>query len=152
MAGHSPSKTGVNALMSRPSTSYLLKCSKDVDARHKAGHDTVERPRFARPGRTSLIQLFIPSENAALVERNAPVRSKISRDVFALRDAIADADETRRLALDALDCIRKRIAQTFDQLKHRQIGVREFAPEQPGTAAARQHGFKIAEIFRRPLV
>jgi len=37
MAGHSPSKTGVNALMSRPST--FLEIKKDVDARHKAGHD-----------------------------------------------------------------------------------------------------------------
>jgi hypothetical protein len=36
MAGHSPSKTGVNALMSRPST-FCRK--KNVDARHKAGHD-----------------------------------------------------------------------------------------------------------------
>jgi hypothetical protein len=38
MAGHSPSKTGVNALMSRPSTTFLPK-KQDVDARHKAGHD-----------------------------------------------------------------------------------------------------------------
>src|SRR6185312_10035089 len=108
MAGHSPSKTGVNALMSRLSTSYLLKCSKDVDARHKAGHDTVERPRFARPGRASLIQLFISSENPALVERNAPLRSEISRDALALRDAVADADKLGRLALDALDGVGKR--------------------------------------------
>jgi predicted small integral membrane protein len=38
MAGHSPSKTGVNALLSRPSTSCFTR-RKDVDARHKAGHD-----------------------------------------------------------------------------------------------------------------
>jgi hypothetical protein len=38
MAGHSPSKTGVNALLSRPSTPYLL-VRKDVDARDKRGHD-----------------------------------------------------------------------------------------------------------------
>jgi hypothetical protein len=25
--------------LSRPSTSFLLKCRQDVDARHKAGHD-----------------------------------------------------------------------------------------------------------------
>jgi hypothetical protein len=37
MAGHSPPKTGVNALLTRPSI-VLLSC-KDVDARHKAGHD-----------------------------------------------------------------------------------------------------------------
>ena len=35
-----PSKTGVNALMSRPSTPCSLKLSKkDVDARDKRGHD-----------------------------------------------------------------------------------------------------------------
>jgi hypothetical protein len=40
MAGHSPSKTGVNALMSRPSTPCLLKRrKKGVDARDERGHD-----------------------------------------------------------------------------------------------------------------
>src|ERR1044071_2720126 len=39
MAGRSPSKTGVNALLSRPSTSCFLGMIEDVDARHKAGHD-----------------------------------------------------------------------------------------------------------------
>jgi hypothetical protein len=38
MAGHSPSKTGVNALLSRPFTSFRCK-KEDVDARHKAEHD-----------------------------------------------------------------------------------------------------------------
>jgi hypothetical protein len=40
MAGHSPSKTGVNAL-SFPAIHVLLVAStrEDVDARHKAGHD-----------------------------------------------------------------------------------------------------------------
>ena len=38
MAGHSPSKTGVNALMS-PAIHVFLPFFKDVDARHKAGHD-----------------------------------------------------------------------------------------------------------------
>jgi len=38
--GSSPSKTGVNALMSRPSTPCSLKLStKDLDARDKRGHD-----------------------------------------------------------------------------------------------------------------
>jgi hypothetical protein len=36
MAGHSPSKTGVNALA--PGHPRLGN-TKDVDARHKAGHD-----------------------------------------------------------------------------------------------------------------
>jgi DNA-binding MarR family transcriptional regulator/GNAT superfamily N-acetyltransferase len=39
MAGHSPSKTGVNALLSRPSTSLIRFKFQDVDARHRAGHD-----------------------------------------------------------------------------------------------------------------
>jgi hypothetical protein len=41
MAGHSLSKTGVNALLSRPSTSFYF---YDVDARHKAGHDGFVKP------------------------------------------------------------------------------------------------------------
>ena len=44
MAGHSPSKTGVNALVSRPSTACLPRyLKKDVDARDKRGHDDGER-------------------------------------------------------------------------------------------------------------
>jgi len=39
MAGHSPSKTGVNALLSRPSTSFKMKRDAGVDVRHEAGHD-----------------------------------------------------------------------------------------------------------------
>jgi hypothetical protein len=38
MAGHSPSKTGVNALVSRPSTAWS-NGQEDVDARDKRGHD-----------------------------------------------------------------------------------------------------------------
>jgi hypothetical protein len=39
MAGHSTSKTGVNALV-LPAIHVLLRDDKeDVDARHKAGHD-----------------------------------------------------------------------------------------------------------------
>jgi hypothetical protein len=50
MAGHSPSKTGVNALMSRPSTPFfsLPPRHQDVDARHKAGHDNLWYCRFAK--------------------------------------------------------------------------------------------------------
>ena len=40
MAGHSPSKTGVNALTSRPSRSWIALCPPKRDARHKAGHDS----------------------------------------------------------------------------------------------------------------
>jgi hypothetical protein len=39
MAGHSASKTRVNALMSRPSTSLNKPTKQDVDARDKRGHD-----------------------------------------------------------------------------------------------------------------
>jgi hypothetical protein len=39
MAGPSPSKTGVNAVMSLPSTSLILLKKKDVEARDKRGHD-----------------------------------------------------------------------------------------------------------------
>jgi hypothetical protein len=39
MAGHSPSKTGVNALFARHPRLIIL--AKVVEARHKAGHDRV---------------------------------------------------------------------------------------------------------------
>lgn len=45
MARQSPSKTGVNALMSRPSTSCFVAAKQDVDARRKAGHDGAESRR-----------------------------------------------------------------------------------------------------------
>jgi hypothetical protein len=49
MAGHGPSKTGVNALVSRPSTPCWLKRRKeDVDARDERGHDGGERVRLHR--------------------------------------------------------------------------------------------------------
>jgi hypothetical protein len=41
MAGHRPSKTGVNAL-SVPAIHVLVAKKQDVDARHKAGHDDGE--------------------------------------------------------------------------------------------------------------
>ena|SRR5215475_663591 len=39
MPAHSASKTRVNALMSRASTSYFVSVTKDVDGRDKPGHD-----------------------------------------------------------------------------------------------------------------
>jgi hypothetical protein len=39
MPAHSPSKTGVNALLSRASTSQKHRKFKDVDGRDKPGHD-----------------------------------------------------------------------------------------------------------------
>jgi hypothetical protein len=44
MAGHSPSKTGVNALLSRPSTPFFIENFQVVDARDKRGHDEVLIP------------------------------------------------------------------------------------------------------------
>src|SRR5207249_1094117 len=49
MAGHSASKTRVNALSSRPSTSLILFGEKGVDARDKRGHDTPTSSHPALP-------------------------------------------------------------------------------------------------------
>jgi len=53
MPAHSTSKTGVNALMSRASTSYTT-LDKDVDGRDKPGHDDRylihHRPKIAASG------------------------------------------------------------------------------------------------------
>jgi len=43
--GSSPSETGVNALMSRPSTPPMPRKAEDVDGRDERGHDDVERSR-----------------------------------------------------------------------------------------------------------
>jgi hypothetical protein len=47
MAGHSASKTRENALMSWPSTSWMLHRFQDADARDKRGHDESEVLRVA---------------------------------------------------------------------------------------------------------
>jgi len=47
MAGHSASKTRVNALLSRPVTSSFGQEKQDVDARDKRGHDGEGARRFA---------------------------------------------------------------------------------------------------------
>ena len=39
MAGHSRPKDGVASLAYVPAIHVFLCCTKDVDARHKAGHD-----------------------------------------------------------------------------------------------------------------
>jgi hypothetical protein len=53
MPAHSPSKTGVNALLSRASTSLKLSTKKDVDGRVKPGHDAMNyfRQNLKRPNR-----------------------------------------------------------------------------------------------------
>ena len=74
MAGHSRSKNGVASLAYVPAIHVLLATKKDVDARHKAGHDAGRcgshpRPRLARIGSTwnssqlatSLVRSFLSS-------------------------------------------------------------------------------------------
>src|SRR6476620_7686099 len=61
MAGHSPSKTGVNALM--PGHPRLSYSRQDVDARHKAGHDGV-RDYFATV-RSNWRSIVLPRDTAA---------------------------------------------------------------------------------------
>jgi hypothetical protein len=51
MAGHSPSKTGVNALLSRPSRSGT-QCSPKPDARHRRQVYAVCASLTALPGMT----------------------------------------------------------------------------------------------------
>jgi len=41
MAGHSRSKNGIASLAYVPAIHFLLTNNKDVDARHKAGHDEI---------------------------------------------------------------------------------------------------------------
>jgi hypothetical protein len=57
MAGHSQSKTGVNALMpGHPRLACFAKSKKDVDARVKPAHDEGETLLFLGERRESLRQ------------------------------------------------------------------------------------------------
>src|SRR5215510_6715080 len=51
MAGHSALKTRVNALMSRPSTSFTSHGKQDADARDRRGHD---EPKVLSSNRSAL--------------------------------------------------------------------------------------------------
>src|SRR5665213_1672522 len=62
------------------------------------------------------------------------------------------SDDARRLLFNALHGRRKSVAQTRDQLKQRQIDVRELASEHKGAAAFPQRSFEITEIFRRAIL
>src|SRR6185503_6735216 len=60
MAGHSPSKTGVNALMSRPSTPLCAIGRPDVDARHRAGHDESQRLKIMAQAQRTPVSASVP--------------------------------------------------------------------------------------------
>ena len=47
---------------------------------------------------------------------------------------------------------REGVAQPLDQLKYRQVHIGRLAAEQVRPAALFQHGFEVAEIFRRALI
>ena len=65
------------------------------------------------------IQFRIAPENAALVERNAPLGGEIGRDILPPRDAIVHRGNARRFPLEPLHRLWKRVAQTLDQLEYR---------------------------------
>ena len=55
MPGHSPSKTGVNALLCRASTSLSSSDKQDVDGRVKPGHDADQK----HPGRSDMARVAV---------------------------------------------------------------------------------------------
>src|SRR6185295_11646834 len=102
MAGHSASKMRVDALMSRPSTSCLRKDKKDVDARHKAGHD-VERVSFRNLVSHSVgIDLFEQFLSAHRCDTPALDPHNRGCDAAQLAGLMADIDH-RHLVAQALE-------------------------------------------------
>jgi len=62
MAGHSPSKTGVNALVpGHPRLTVRPRSKEDVDARHKAGHDEVSAARSSGTTMATTRSALIPA-------------------------------------------------------------------------------------------
>src|SRR4051794_14140139 len=88
------------------------------------------------------------AENPPFVEWYAPLRGEIGRDMRALRHAVMQRNHPRHFLFESLHPLRKGVAQAFDDLEQRQVNVAKPAAEQIRTAAARDHVFEIAEIFR----
>src|SRR6266852_4055210 len=81
--GSSPSKTGVNALMSRPSTPTMPR--KDVDRRDEHGHDDMEKSRAHAPTLSEVVTTL-----ASLGKSDLPAQ---------LAQWLDDLDEVGRWAL-----------------------------------------------------
>src|SRR5262245_49512455 len=102
MPAQSPAKTGVNALLSRASTSSKPSNNKDVDGRDKPGHD-VERSVIA----AVLVQHLLRRRLALVEDAHLGVARRLVGEVLlavdgAARDIIvlAGLEHLRRLALD----------------------------------------------------
>src|SRR5579862_7151684 len=77
----------------------------------------------ALDGWTSLVQFLEIAIDAPLAERNAPLRCQVGFDARALRDSVAQRDQPRHFLLKAFHAFGEGIAQTLDDLEHRQIDV-----------------------------
>ena len=83
--------------------------------------------------RSAVIQLRIAAENPLLVERNAPFAAQIRRHLGQRGHPIMQMHDRRRLREGFGGSQGEGIAQPFDQLEQRQVGVTQLAADQvPG--------------------
>src|SRR6516162_2350709 len=101
---------------------------------------------------TSKIEFLVVAENAALVEGDSAVAFEIGLDVRPLRDPVVQIGEAGNFLLEGLHPLWKRIAQSLDDLKQREIGVTEPSAGEIAAAGLVEHVFEIAEIFRHALI
>src|SRR6185437_785296 len=99
----------------------------------------------------SIVEFLEIAINAPLAERDAPLRREICGDARPLGDAIVQRHEQRNPFLETLHALGKCVAQTFDDLKQRQVNVSEPSPDHILAAVVLEHAFEIAQKLRRAI-
>src|SRR5512135_1241918 len=89
------------------------------------------------------VQLGVVTENALLVERNAPRRGEVIADSGARGDARVVRGDPGTPALEARHRARKSVAQAADHLEERQVGVGHAR-----AAIAPEHAAEVVEELR----
>src|SRR5258705_3873617 len=101
----------------------------------------------------SAIQFRVTTEDAVLIERDAPFRREVSRDVRTRGNAVVQSDQPRIVRLQPFHGFRKCIAQAGNQLKYRQIGIGQRIARHvtPALAGTGQYLLEITKKFRHAL-
>src|SRR5689334_23376292 len=86
--------------------------------------------------------------DAPLTEWNPPRRREIGGDPGSFGNPIVQRDQNGNFSLETFHPLRKRITQSFDNLKQRQIHITDAAADCESAAVVFQHPLEIAEIFR----
>src|SRR5467141_2448802 len=97
------------------------------------------------------VELRIMSEDAVLIEGDAPLGREISGNTRPRRDAAVKRDRPRVFRLQPLHRPGKSIAQTRDHLEKRNVRVGKRLAEEPAASFAPEHPLEVAEEFRQAL-